>query len=159
MTPVRRHVSRDMARAHPWLYAYGDGAPPLRCVCQLGNDLLEHLVRLGADHQVAVDGEAAFAASDSNIAIVGDHVWVATGGIASRILYSSDKGAHWEVFNTPIVQGLATNGMYSLDFYDQDNGFAIGGDYTKPADSSANKIRTKDGGRTWELVAKNQSPG
>lgn len=107
----------------------------------------------------AVEGEAAFAASDSNIAIVDDHVWVATGGKASRILYSSDKGEHWKVYDTPIVQGLATNGMYSIDFYDKDNGFAIGGDYTKPADSSANKIRTIDGGKTWQLVAENQSPG
>ncbi|MBO6607043.1 oxidoreductase [Psychroserpens sp.] len=107
----------------------------------------------------AVEGEAAFAASDSNIAIVDDHTWVATGGKASRILYSSDKGETWEVFDTPIIQGQATNGMYSIDFYDKDNGFAIGGDYTKAADSSANKIRTKDGGKTWEIVAENKSPG
>lgn len=107
----------------------------------------------------AKEGEAAFAASDTNIAIVGDHTWVATGGKSSRILYSSDKGQTWEVYETPIVQGLETTGMYSIDFYDEQNGFAIGGDYTKPADSSANKIRTQDGGKTWQLVAKNQSPG
>ncbi len=105
------------------------------------------------------EGEAAFAASDTNIAIVGDKVWVATGGKSSRILYSADKGKTWNVFETPIVQGLETTGMYSIDFYDETNGFAIGGDYTKPADSSANKIRTQDGGKTWQLVAKNQSPG
>ena len=107
----------------------------------------------------AKEGEAAFAASDTNIAIVGDHTWVATGGKSSRILYSPDKGNTWSVFETPIVQGLETTGMYSVDFYDDNHGFAIGGDYTKPADSSANKIRTNDGGKTWELVAKNQSPG
>ncbi|WP_460219603.1 WD40/YVTN/BNR-like repeat-containing protein [Psychroserpens sp. MEBiC05023] len=105
------------------------------------------------------DGEAAFAASDTNIAIVGDHAWVATGGKASRILYSSDKGGNWEVFETPIVQGVETTGIYSIDFYDELTGFAIGGDYTKPADSSANKMRTIDGGKTWQLVAQNQSPG
>jgi photosystem II stability/assembly factor-like uncharacterized protein len=107
----------------------------------------------------AKEGEAAFAASDTNIAIVGDHTWVATGGKASRILYSPDKGHTWDVYNTPIVQGLETTGMYSLDFYDELNGFAIGGDYTKPADSSANKIRTHDGGKTWRLVGENQPPG
>jgi len=104
-------------------------------------------------------GEAAFAASDTNIAIVGNKTWVATGGKVSRVLFSPDKGKTWEVFNTPIVQGLETTGMYSIDFYDENNGFAIGGDYTKAADSSANKIRTADGGKTWQLVAKNQSPG
>lgn len=107
----------------------------------------------------AKKGEAAFAASNTNIAIVDDHTWIATGGAASRILYSADKGATWSVFETPIVQGKSTTGIYSLDFYDAQNGFAIGGDYTKANDNAANKIRTKDGGKTWELVAKDQSPG
>ncbi len=107
----------------------------------------------------AKEGEAAFAASDTNIAIVGDHTWVATGGKSSRILYSPDKGKTWKVFDTPIVQGKETTGMYSIDFYDELNGFAIGGDYTKPEDNQANKIRTKDGGKTWKLVAQNQNPG
>jgi len=107
----------------------------------------------------AKEGEAAFAASDSNIAIVGDKTWVATGGKASRVLYSPDKGMTWEVFETPIVQGLETTGMYSIDFYDEINGFAIGGDYTKPDDNQANKILTKDGGKTWELIAQGQEPG
>ncbi len=106
-----------------------------------------------------IEGEAAFAASDTNIAIVGDHTWVATGGKASRVLYSPDKGKSWEVYETPIIQGKETTGIYSIDFYDEKNGFGIGGDYTKAADSSANKIRTQDGGRTWQLVAENKSPG
>ncbi|WOD44303.1 WD40/YVTN/BNR-like repeat-containing protein [Hwangdonia lutea] len=107
----------------------------------------------------AKDGEAAFAASDTNIAIVGDNTWVATGGKASRVLYSPDKGKTWDVFETPIIQGLETTGIYSIDFYDDLNGFAIGGDYTKPDDNAANKIRTTDGGKTWDLVAQNQNPG
>ncbi len=107
----------------------------------------------------AEEGEAAFAASDTNIAIVGDHTWVATGGKASRILYSPNKGETWEVFDTPIIQGAATTGMYSIDFYDTLNGFAIGGNYTKPDENTANKIRTSDGGKTWELVAQNENPG
>ena len=107
----------------------------------------------------SLEGEAAFAASDTNIAIVGDKTWVATGGLSSRILYSSDKGVSWAVFETPIIQGLETTGMYSIDFYDALNGFAIGGDYTKPKNQHSNKIRTNDGGQTWKLVAQDQSPG
>lgn len=105
------------------------------------------------------DGEAAFAASDTNISIIGNNTWIATGGKSSRILFSPDKGKTWEVFDTPIVQGLETTGMYSVDFYDAQNGFAIGGDYTNPEDASANKIKTRDGGRTWEILGKNQNPG
>ena len=107
----------------------------------------------------AKEGEAAFAASDTNIAIVNDHTWVATGGKASRVLYSPDKGETWKVFETPIIQGKETTGMYSIDFYNEKIGFAIGGDYTQPDTNSVNKIRTTNGGKTWELVAQNQNPG
>ena len=74
-------------------------------------------------------------------------------------MYSPDKGKTWEVFNTPIIQGMETTGMYSIDFYDEFNGFAIGGDYTKPEHNKANKMLTKDGGRTWNLVAIGKEPG
>lgn len=105
------------------------------------------------------EGEAAFAASDTNIAVVGDHTWIASGGKASRILYSPDKGNTWNVFDTPIIQGKETTGMYSVDFYDEKNGFAIGGDYTKPSDTLDNKIRTNDGGITWQVVANGKATG
>lgn len=104
-------------------------------------------------------GEAAFAASDTNIAIVGDQTWVATGGMASRILYSPDKGHSWEIIETPIVQGQSTTGLYSIDFYDDNHGFGIGGDYTQAKDTLANKIKTEDGGKTWTLVANGKGPG
>lgn len=105
------------------------------------------------------NGEAAFAASNSNIAIQGNKTWILSGGTKSRIFFSPDKGKSWEVFNTPIIQGTATQGGYSLDFYDENTGFVIGGDYTKPDDNKANKAVTNDGGKTWKLVAVGQEPG
>jgi photosystem II stability/assembly factor-like uncharacterized protein len=105
------------------------------------------------------NGEAAFAASDTNIAIIGNNTWVATGGAKSRVLFSSNKGKSWAVYEPPIIQGTSTTGIYSIDFYDQHIGFAIGGDYTKPAANIQNKIKTTDGGKTWTLVANGQSPG
>ncbi|THD67444.1 oxidoreductase [Robertkochia marina] len=107
----------------------------------------------------AEEGEAAFAASNTNIAIVGDHTWIATGGSRSGILYSPDKGQTWQLFDTPVVQGEATQGIYSIDFYDENNGFAIGGDYTKPEQNAANKAVTTDGGKTWKLVGADVDPG
>ena len=104
-----------------------------------------------------LEKEGAFAASNTNIATKGNKTWVAT--TAGRIYYSANKGETWEIKETPIIKEKETEGIYSLDFYDDMHGFAIGGDYTKPADSSANKIRTSDGGKTWELAAQNQSPG
>lgn len=101
--------------------------------------------------------EGAFAASNTNITIVGDNTWVAT--TTGRVYYSKDKGLTWNVIQTPIVNEKETEGIYSIDFYDELNGFAIGGDYTKPDDNTANKIVTKDGGNTWVLVAEGQNPG
>lgn len=106
-----------------------------------------------------VSGEAAFAASNTNIAIVNNETWVATGGKASRVMYSPDKGESWQVFETPMIQGTATTGMYSIDFYDAKNGFAIGGDYTRPNDTLNNKIRSTDGGKTWNVIGNGMSPG
>lgn len=104
----------------------------------------------------AEEGEGAFAASNTNIKIIGDKTWIAT--TAGNIYYSENKGLSWEVFKTPIVQEKSTEGIYSIDFYDELHGFAIGGDYTKPDDASANKIITADGGKTWQVVAKNKNP-
>ena len=106
-----------------------------------------------------VEGEAAFAASDSNIAIHGDSAWIISGGMDARIFYTGDKGRTWKVFNTPIISGEPTTGAYSVDFYDEIQGIIIGGDYTKPEGNTANKAVTKDGGRTWTLVAEGEDPG
>ncbi|MBT8185952.1 MAG: oxidoreductase [Eudoraea sp.] len=102
------------------------------------------------------EGEGAFAASNSNIAIVGNHCWIASS--ASRVYYSSDKGKSWEVFLTPVVKETPTQGIYSIDFFDENIGIVAGGDYTSPKGNMRNMARTKDGGRTWELVADGQEP-
>ena len=103
-------------------------------------------------------GEAFFAASNTNIAIVKNTVWLATGGTKARVLKSSDKGQTWEVFETPIIQGNGPQGIYSIDFYDENNGIIMGGNFLKPTENKANKAITKDGGKTWTLVANGQNP-
>tara|TARA_R110002012_G_scaffold319389_3_gene539804 strand:+ start:14307 stop:15350 length:1044 start_codon:yes stop_codon:yes gene_type:complete len=104
-----------------------------------------------------LDGEGAFAASNTNIAIVGNNTWIAT--TAGRVFMSPDKGFSWNVVQTPIINKKETEGIYSIAFYDENNGFAIGGDYTNPENNTSNKIRTTDGGKTWQLVAENKEPG
>ena len=106
-----------------------------------------------------IEGEGFFAASDTNISIIGNKTWIASGGKNSRVYFSNDKGRTWEIFNTPVLQGESTTGIFSIDFYDQNNGYAIGGDYTKPEIDSLNKISTVDGGKTWKTIADNMSPG
>jgi len=106
-----------------------------------------------------VEGEAAFAASNSNIAIKGDKTWILTGGMTSRVYFSPDKGKTWEVFDTPLIDGKPTTGGYSMDFYDENQGIIIGGDYTNPEGKTGNKAISNDGGKTWELIAEGEEPG
>ena len=104
------------------------------------------------------EDEAFFAASNTNIKIINNIVWIASGGKKARILKSIDKGKTWQIFETPIIQGTGPQGIYSIDFYDENNGIAIGGDYSKPLENKANKAITNDGGKTWTLVADGQNP-
>ncbi|CAL2101069.1 Oxidoreductase [Tenacibaculum sp. 190130A14a] len=104
------------------------------------------------------EGEAFFAASNTNIAIVDSTVWIASGGKRARILKSTDYGNTWKIFDTPFIQGTGPQGMYSIDFYDVNNGIAVGGNYSEPEDNCANKAITADGGKTWTIVADNETP-
>lgn len=106
-----------------------------------------------------VEGEAAFAASNSNIAVSGNNAWILSGGMLSRIFFTGDKGNSWEVFETPLKQGTPTSGGYSLDFYDNSVGIIAGGDYTNPEDNMGNIAVTENGGKTWKLVSEGKGPG
>ena len=104
----------------------------------------------------AMEGEGAFAASNTNIAMVGDKTWIGT--TSGRIYFSPDKGETWEVRLTSIVHKKPTQGIYSIAFYDANVGIAIGGDYTDPDNNKANKAITKNGGKDWSLLADGQNP-
>jgi len=104
-----------------------------------------------------INSEGAFAASNTNIVTVGNEVWIAT--TSGRILHSSDKGKQWDAYQTPLRSAEPTEGIYSIDFYDNLLGVAIGGDYTNPDNANANKAITNDGGKTWQLIADGIAPG
>ena len=104
-------------------------------------------------------GEAAFAASNSNIAVVNDNVWIVSGGKRARVFHSEDKGKSWAVYETPIVQGKSMTGIYSVDFFDEQTGVIIGGDWEKKEFNEGNKAITTDGGKTWELLSNGEGPG
>ncbi len=105
------------------------------------------------------NGEAAFAASNTSIKVLGNKVWIATGGKKARVFYSADRGNTWEVFKTPIIQGMAMTGIYSIDFYDKNIGMIVGGDWENKDFNEGNKALTINGGKTWKLVANGKLPG
>lgn len=104
------------------------------------------------------DGEAAFAASNTNIAVAGSNAWLVTGGKSARVFHTTDKGTTWKVYNTPIIQGKSTTGIYSCDFYNEKIGIIAGGDYLNKNTNATNKAITRDGGKTWIKVAENKIP-
>lgn len=105
------------------------------------------------------DGEAAFAASNTNIVIKGNNAWIVSGGKQARVFHSPDKGKTWKVYPTPIVQGKSMTGIFTADFYDAQNGIIAGGDYEIQNQDFGNKALTSDGGKTWKLIAQNSGFG
>jgi len=123
----------------------------------------------------AKEGEGAFAASNSCIAIlpnarwqmtpgampgssdsnntsqIDPNIWFATGGKVARVFHSGDQGETWQVFDTPILQGRDSTGIFSIAFRDTLNGVIAGGDYKHPDDDGPNLAFTYDGGKTWDL--------
>jgi photosystem II stability/assembly factor-like uncharacterized protein len=110
----------------------------------------------------ALEGEAAFAASNSCLAILRSpekagasdpysNIWFATGGRAARVFHSSDLGRTWQVFDTPITHGSDSSGVFSIAFRDPQHGVIAGGDYKHPDRDGPNLAFTADGGKTWKL--------
>jgi photosystem II stability/assembly factor-like uncharacterized protein len=101
----------------------------------------------------ALDNEGAFAASGTNIAVVGKtDGWVATGGATkARVLRTSDRGLSWQVSETPIAAGPSA-GIFSIAFRDTKHGVIVGGDYQKETEAINNVAFTDDGGLTWKLA-------
>jgi photosystem II stability/assembly factor-like uncharacterized protein len=126
----------------------------------------------------AAKGEAAFAASNSNIAFMDGHFWFATSfaRVSSRVIPGSAQtdtkkglfeasfcfgaidpisrqcGQPWTDFlnaSVPIQHASSSAGIFSLAFRTTPIGIAVGGDYLKPDDSTGTAAFTTDGGKTW----------
>jgi len=101
----------------------------------------------------ALENEGAFAASGTNIAVIGKtHAWIGTGAArTARVLRTTDRGRTWKISNTPLVSGSSA-GIFSIAFRDSKHGVVVGGDYTKEKEAVGNLAITADGGETWTLV-------
>jgi photosystem II stability/assembly factor-like uncharacterized protein len=125
----------------------------------------------------AAEGEGAFAASNTCLAILtgreghdfsrainvpgksvasapggnDPNIWFATGGKAARVFHSPDRGQTWQVFDTPILHGPDSAGIFSIAFRDPTHGAIAGGDYKHPDQDGPNLAFTTDAGKTWTL--------
>lgn len=98
-------------------------------------------------------GEAAFAASGTCIITIGKRrIWLITGGMDARVFRSKNRGKSWKAFDTPIVNGTAGSGIFSIAMRDKKRGVITGGNYEKPNEANNNLAFTKNGGKTWNLA-------
>ncbi len=106
-----------------------------------------------------VDGEAGFAASGTCLRAFGErHAWIGTGGGASRIVRSDDRGKTWSVSASGLGHGPSA-GVFSIAFSDELLGVAVGGDYKNEAGSRRVAAWTEDGGRSWNVIERGGPSG
>jgi photosystem II stability/assembly factor-like uncharacterized protein len=123
--------------------------------------LLGHGWRIDDSSCRARDNEAAFAASNSSVFIFGSRRYIiGTGGknggraLISPLLATRYSNKHCTEVPVPITHGTDSSGIFSLAFRDINRGVAVGGDYTKPNNSSGTAAWTADGGKHWTAAAK-----
>src|SRR5258708_4084521 len=97
--------------------------------------------------------EGAFAASGTNIAVLGkSDAWIGMGAATkARVLRTHDRGRTWKIAETRLAAG-ASAGIFSVAFRDAKHGVVVGGDYTKEKEAVNNLAVTSDGGITWTLA-------
>lgn len=104
------------------------------------------------DGPKAEKGEAAFAASGTALITRGTReAWFATGGVGGgRVFHTEDAGRTW-TFTKVLKPASESSGIYSLSMCGR-KGFAVGGDYTKPTETTATAWLTLDGGKSWNAA-------
>lgn len=132
-------------------YAYGDpvGGKLMVLLTLNGGEAWEPL----STTPKLPEGEASFAASGSGIMAQGHHLWIATGGLKSNIYYSENGGTKWDTIPVPIIQGKASQGIFSLSAIGKRGIIAVGGDYLQPDERSNNAALSLDFGKTWHKTS------
>jgi photosystem II stability/assembly factor-like uncharacterized protein len=95
----------------------------------------------------AKDGEFGFAASGTCLVAAGHHdAYLASGGSASRIFVTHNRGRDWTVRRSTIP-GSEAGGVFSMAFR-SGVGIAVGGDFEDEDNGVRMSARSRDG-KTW----------
>jgi photosystem II stability/assembly factor-like uncharacterized protein len=105
---------------------------------------------------LAVEGEAAFAASNTNISLVDQKAFIATGGKEANVLLGTDYGKSWTKYKTPIIQGEKMTGIFSLDNLSMDTAIIAGGNWSSKESTVKAMAITVDS-NNWKI--KENNPG
>jgi photosystem II stability/assembly factor-like uncharacterized protein len=94
-------------------------------------------------------GEFGFAASGTCLVTAGHRdAWIASGGAASRVFRTTNRGHSWTVADS-MIPGSAAGGTFGLSFRTTKLGLAVGGDFTLPRKGAEASAYSSDGGRSW----------
>jgi len=97
----------------------------------------------------AVEGEFAFAASGTCLVTSGwRDAYLASGGGASRVFHTVNRGRTWTVTDSTIPAAEA-GGVFSLSFRNPERGIAVGGDFLAEEVGTDASAFSTDRGRTW----------
>jgi photosystem II stability/assembly factor-like uncharacterized protein len=104
----------------------------------------------------ALADEGAFAASNSSLFLNEEFATgFVTGGTAGARILTNTGQTETEPFKShalPMAGGSASTGAFSIEARDWRNWVVVGGDYTKPGETSGTAAYTRDGGKTWHAA-------
>ncbi|TCV10165.1 photosystem II stability/assembly factor-like uncharacterized protein [Sphingobacterium alimentarium] len=98
---------------------------------------------------IADSGEAAFAASGSSMKMFKDKLYIGTGGKYASFFNYNPKGLKIDKYDVPIWSGQSSTGIFAIDFYNENTGIVVGGNYLEDKNNQNNILLTSDAGITW----------
>lgn len=122
--------------------------------------------QLRPEHRPTMEfSETGFAASGTNMQTRGrDSIYIGLGGgnkgemkDSSRLLVSRDFCKTWTVGVLPLKRA-ETSGIFSVHFFNDDDGVAVGGDYQNEDSTESNYAFTSNGGESWAIPAIREPP-
>lgn len=97
----------------------------------------------------AIEGEAGFAASGTNVYVPNDSTYMfISGGMRSNFHKSTDNGKSWTIVELPFYPS-ESSGAFSLCFGHDSTGVIVGGNYKQEELRMNTAYYTHDGGETW----------
>jgi photosystem II stability/assembly factor-like uncharacterized protein len=169
-TNTKRLLGEYAAKNDQWKQLFIDGVDLKDAVGFLMGDPIEGKFQLfkSTDYGInwlrcegtvdAMEGEAGFAASGTNVQVINDSTFVfVSGGKKSRFFRSNDRGKSWLTTSLPYMNS-ESSGAFSICMIDTLNGVIVGGDYKNPDLCMNTCFYTDDGGKFW-MNAETQTRG
>jgi photosystem II stability/assembly factor-like uncharacterized protein len=104
-----------------------------------------------ANSPIALQGEAAFAASGTCLRAIKDKIFIVTGGSFSNLHVGSHQNNNWYKTSIPIIKGKSTQGSFSIA-KGANCLVVVGGDYQHDKHRDSTACYSIDNGVTWQIA-------